>query len=221
MEAQRHMSPRSAGLASRSGARTRRDVRRPDRTDAILSATYALLTEVGYDGLTVDAVAARARSSKATIYQRWPSKRELIVDAYQRAGRGSFHLNTTGDTLTADLTALLQATRDVSGTDDARAFISMLAASQHDSTIATALRDNLAAPRATCRQIVGRAVDRGELPLGVDTDGIAERIVKVMIGQAIAHQLVLGATNDEAFAADLVENVMLPMLKEIAARHQG
>jgi hypothetical protein len=42
-----------------------------------------------------------------------------------------------------------------------------------------------------------------------------------MIGQAIAHQLVLGATNDEAFAADLVENVMLPMLKEIAARHQG
>ena len=44
--------------------------------------TLQLLQEHGYDRLTVDAVAAAARASKATVYRRWPSKAELVLAAF-------------------------------------------------------------------------------------------------------------------------------------------
>ena len=47
-----------------------------DREDEILDATLTLLFEVGYDRLTIDAVARRARASKATLYRRWDTKAE-------------------------------------------------------------------------------------------------------------------------------------------------
>ena len=50
--------------------------------DMILrDAALVLLAEVGYDRLTMDAVAARARAGKTTIYRRWPGKAELVVDS--------------------------------------------------------------------------------------------------------------------------------------------
>ena len=54
------------------------------RETAILQATLELLAESGYDQLTIDAVAARARCSKATIYRRWPGKAALVITAVRR-----------------------------------------------------------------------------------------------------------------------------------------
>src|SRR5437763_1448410 len=48
--------------------------------DAILEAAYAELSEVGYSAFSVEGVAARARSGKASIYRRWPTKQELVLD---------------------------------------------------------------------------------------------------------------------------------------------
>ena len=56
------------------------------REEAILLATLKLLAESGYDQMTVDAVAAEAHSSKATIYRRWPGKAALVVAAVRRYG---------------------------------------------------------------------------------------------------------------------------------------
>ncbi len=195
-------------------------VRRPDRTDAILAATYALLTEVGYEALTIDAVAARARASKATIYQRWASKRDLIIDAFQRAARQSLYPNVTGTSLLAELTSFVRATHEVSSNDDARAFVSLLAAAQQDPEIGDVLRAALTEPRRACREIVQRAIERGELP-ALDPDDCAERILEIVMGQVIAHQLVLGLPNDDAFVRDLVACVVLPVLQEMARIRQG
>ena len=52
-----------------------------DREQEILDATISGLAEVGYDRLTMDAVATEAKASKATLYRRWSSKPELVVDA--------------------------------------------------------------------------------------------------------------------------------------------
>ena len=52
-----------------------------DREAEILEATLEVLAEVGYDRLTMDAVAARAKASKATLYRRWNDKASLVVDA--------------------------------------------------------------------------------------------------------------------------------------------
>ncbi|HEY9378647.1 MAG TPA: helix-turn-helix domain-containing protein, partial [Jiangellaceae bacterium] len=56
-----------------------------EREDEILDATVRVLVNVGYDKLTLDAVAAEARASKATLYRRWKGKAELVVDAVHRA----------------------------------------------------------------------------------------------------------------------------------------
>ena len=51
------------------------------RDAALRDAALELLAEVGYDRLSMDAVAARAKASKMTIYRRWSSKAELVVAA--------------------------------------------------------------------------------------------------------------------------------------------
>src|SRR6187551_3405389 len=52
-----------------------------DREQQILDAALEVLADVGYDRLTMDAVAQRARASKATLYRRWNSKLRLVIDA--------------------------------------------------------------------------------------------------------------------------------------------
>src|SRR5436305_6813839 len=49
--------------------------------DAIRAAAFAELSEVGYTTFSVEAVAARARTGKASIYRRWPTKQELVMEA--------------------------------------------------------------------------------------------------------------------------------------------
>lgn len=57
--------------------------RKPEIGTAILDAALAVFGEVGYEGMTVEAVAARAGVGKATIYRRWSSKDDLIIAAIQ------------------------------------------------------------------------------------------------------------------------------------------
>src|SRR3954447_6644599 len=55
------------------------------RDAVILAATLEVLADVGYDRLTMDAVAARAKASKATLYRRWTNKVTLVIEALQHA----------------------------------------------------------------------------------------------------------------------------------------
>jgi AcrR family transcriptional regulator len=80
--------------------------RDPRADKAILAAAVALLTEVGFGGLTVDAVAHRAGVGKATIYRRWDSKERLVLDALSTEHQPLEAPNTGG--LRADLMALYE-----------------------------------------------------------------------------------------------------------------
>jgi AcrR family transcriptional regulator len=68
------------------------EARRPGRPRsakahrAILDAALALLVEQGYHGLSMEAVAARAGVGKTTIYRRWPSKQEIVIEAIGQVG---------------------------------------------------------------------------------------------------------------------------------------
>ena len=59
-------------------------VRGAARDAEILQATLDLLASDGYDQLTMDAVAARARAGKATLYRRWENKAQLVLDALEQ-----------------------------------------------------------------------------------------------------------------------------------------
>src|SRR3990170_4095168 len=76
----------------------------------ILEAALEVLAETGYDGMTIDMVAARARAGKATLYRRWPSKAELVIDAVACLKKDDYHpanLPDTG-TLRGDLVAMIK-----------------------------------------------------------------------------------------------------------------
>src|SRR5262249_7192709 len=71
-------SPAVGGAPAPKGPGRPRD---PEADRAILQATIELLSEEGYEGLSIESVAARAGVGKTTIYRRWPSKEPLVVDA--------------------------------------------------------------------------------------------------------------------------------------------
>jgi AcrR family transcriptional regulator len=81
--------------------------RDPSRDEAICEATLALFAEEGYAGVSIEGVAARAGVGKATIYRRFSSKEQLVVEAMRVGCHLTDHLPDTGD-LRADLTSMLQ-----------------------------------------------------------------------------------------------------------------
>ncbi|WIX93367.1 TetR/AcrR family transcriptional regulator [Amycolatopsis sp. DG1A-15b] len=58
---------------------------------AILDATLSLLTEVGYEQLSIEAVAGRSGAAKTTIYRRYPDKAALVAAAVERRSPRSPH----------------------------------------------------------------------------------------------------------------------------------
>ncbi|MGI5468428.1 TetR/AcrR family transcriptional regulator [Streptomyces sp. CA-132043] len=96
---------RKAPDAARRSERSRR---------AIFDAALSLVGEVGYQRLTIEGIAARAGVGKQTIYRWWPSKADVLLDAFTAEGEAEGHaagLPDTGD-LAADLKAVLRATVD-------------------------------------------------------------------------------------------------------------
>src|SRR5688572_4964508 len=78
---------------------------------AVLAATLELLVETGYDGLSVDAVAARACVHKTTVYRRWPTKAALVAAAATDRSEQLVPVPDTGS-LVGDLTALGRSVAD-------------------------------------------------------------------------------------------------------------
>ncbi|MBE1532554.1 TetR/AcrR family transcriptional regulator [Actinomadura algeriensis] len=88
--------------------------RRSERSRrAILDATRALISEVGYAKVSIEAIAARAGVGKQTIYRWWPSKGAVIFDSFlalsEDGSEGEPALPDTGD-LEADLKTVMRAT---------------------------------------------------------------------------------------------------------------
>ena len=106
--------PNSSRSRSARGGRPRDDA----REQAILDAAIDLVAEIGYDAMSIEAVAARAKSSKATIYRRWPGKAELVAEAMRRRSEPVLEdLPDTGS-LRGDLLALVQRMFDsINGVD--------------------------------------------------------------------------------------------------------
>src|SRR3712207_1138418 len=80
--------------------------RDPSRDDVIRAAILRLLGEVGYGALTMDAVAAEAGVGKATIYRRWRTKQDLVVDTVSEVNRAWTATADTGS-IEGDLRSLV------------------------------------------------------------------------------------------------------------------
>jgi AcrR family transcriptional regulator len=179
------------------------------RSRAILDATIELLAEVGYDRMTMDMVAARAKASKATIYRRWLDKTALVLDALRRLGSMTPDLVDTGS-LRGDLELYVResaaATTGITGS----LVVGLLAVASRDRELAALLSQRFHEEQLPA---IGALVDRARERHEVGPNADAALIGEVLPGIMLMHLLVLGLPADEAFIHRLVDDVLIPVLK--------
>jgi AcrR family transcriptional regulator len=187
------------------------EARRPGRPrsaevdQAIVAATVALFIELGYDGFSVEGVAARAGVSKATIYRRYPGKVELLLEAAAEIGRSVKGPIPDTGTLRGDLQALGRGYRRLLEDSDAgRAIPAMIVARRRDPELDHAHRGFIAERRAEAAGIVRRGVERGELPSDTDVD----LVVDLVAGPLFYRILINGDELDDRYVDRLVDTVL-------------
>lgn len=173
----------------------------------MLAVTLQLLQEHGYDRLTLDAVAATARASKATVYRRWPTKAELVLAAFTEGIRQAAVAPETGS-LRADLLQL--------------GHVICQQAYQHAGTIRAVLVEVSRNPelndvmqsqfieqrKALIRHILQEAVDRGE----IGAHAISDELWDLMPGYLIFRSIIPNRPPTDDTVKSLVDDVVLPSL---------
>jgi AcrR family transcriptional regulator len=178
-------------------ARARSDV----REEAILLAAMELLSEVGYDRMSVEAVADRARASKATVYRRWSGKAALVEAAVRRyAGTAVATLEPTGD-LRADLLALVNGLRESLLGQDAALILGMLGAMRDDDVLARIVREAVLEHKHDAFAALLPDADHAWL-------------AEITSAALLSRLLVTGGPLDDEFLAKLVDTVLLPQLEK-------
>ncbi|MFD4022638.1 TetR/AcrR family transcriptional regulator [Streptomyces sp. NPDC058576] len=169
----------------------------------VLDAVRTELGEHGYEGLTVEGVAARAGVHRATVYRRWQDVGGLLADVLDAAGEDDWAPPDTGS-LRGDLTALNQQIQDSLVVRPS--IPQALMAASFRSTRAADAQQRLWEDRyARCEAVVERAVERGELPPHTD----ARRLL-IAATAPLYHQLVLLRTApDPGMPADAANTAAL------------
>lgn len=141
---------------------------RADR--AILDATVDLLVEQGYQGMSIEGVAARAGVGKTTIYRRWRSKEDLVVDAIEELIL-DVKPKDTGSLRDDLIDLLVQLQTVLTSTRAGEVFPRMLPEIAAASPLGRVWLEKVVQPRfAMIGSMLRRAVDRGELPERVDLE---------------------------------------------------
>jgi AcrR family transcriptional regulator len=181
-----------------------------DRRTAICEAVFELLGEVGYDRMSMDAVAARARASKATIYRAWPNKPDLVMEAIKHRFGEARQPTDTGS-LRGDLVAQLRFACGLACSEDGAVVSGLLTAATRNPELSQYLHLHLyETKRQIYDVIIGRAIARGELTHGNDA-GMLHEIVHALV---LARRLMNLGPLDDAYAERVVDRVLLPVLRE-------
>jgi AcrR family transcriptional regulator len=181
------------------------------REQEILDAALQVLADVGYDRLTMDAVAHQAKASKATLYRRWNSKATLVVEALART-KGIPEVPDTGD-LRSDLLAAFCGHGGLTDEDTTSTFGAVVTAVTTDPEFAAEFRKQVVGPKSqVSRTVFQRAQERGELRDDIDLD----LVVPALAGIVLHRVFVLGEHPDAALIERAVDQIILP-----AVRPQG
>jgi AcrR family transcriptional regulator len=177
------------------------------RETELLVVTLQLLQEHGYDRLTVDAVAAAARASKATVYRRWPSKAELVLAAFIEGVRQVAVAPETG-TLRGDLLRVGEMVCR-QGQQHAGAIRAVLVEVSRSPALNDVMQQQFIEQRkALMGRILQQAVDRGE----VDQAAINDELWDLMPHYLIFRSIFPGRPPTEHTVEALVDEVIIPSL---------
>jgi AcrR family transcriptional regulator len=182
--------------------------RDPARDARILDAALALISEVGYDRMTVDAIAERAGVSKPTIYRRWNCKPEIVADAIrQRKEQRTFA--DTGS-LRGDLLAVVHALGASLSDEDAHLAAGLTGLLRSSPEFAVIFREHVVeTERARWAELLERAAGRGELVAGA---AVSPLFLDLAPSLVFTRVMLAREPVDDPFVAELVDRILLPVL---------
>ncbi len=179
------------------------------RDIAIEKATVELLREIGYESITMDLVALRARVSKATIYRRWKNKAALVADAVHHYAFCKMPVIDTGS-LRGDLIEVISEKVKIMKSADGQLIAGLMCTARNDADLFELLHQPLSEKASAAGSaIFDRAVLRGEISVDAKREQVFQ-LVPAIIGfrvfmsrESITHK----------FIEDLVDDVLLPVLQ--------
>ncbi|MCW2770215.1 MAG: TetR/AcrR family transcriptional regulator [Aeromicrobium sp.] len=181
--------------------------RDPGRDEAIIDASIDVLVRDGYDRLSMEGVAAAAGVGKATVYRRWSSKAELVIDAMASLKPAIDTIDT--GSLEGDIELLTAASCSPHSQRLFEVMVSICSALPREPELLEAFQTRFTEPRiARTTRVLERARDRGELGAEVDIAMAANLVPSLMLQRA----LMTGRPAGRAYAEQVVGSVLLPVL---------
>lgn len=179
------------------------------RDVVIEKATVEILREVGYEQLTIEAVAARAQVSKATIYRRWKNKAALVADAVHHYAFSKMPIIDTGS-LRGDLIEAVTEKAKVMKSADGQLIAGLMCTARNDADLAELLHQPLSEKASAAGSAVfDRAVLRGEIPADAKRE-----IIYQIVPSVIAFKVLMSRESiTRKFVESLVDDVLLPVLQ--------
>ncbi|MFF8292908.1 TetR/AcrR family transcriptional regulator [Streptomyces sp. NPDC016309] len=178
---------------------------------AILDAALDQLSTVGWNGLTMEGVAAGARTGKAAVYRRWPSKEDLVADAL-RAGLPTFDEAADLGGIRADLSAVCLRMRDAMYSKPGQALRAVI----HECDTVTARRfqglivDGVIEPfTRLLQEVVRRGIERGD----VRADATDRMVGDVVPALMMYRSKMCASEWTDADVAEMIDRVMIPLLR--------
>ncbi|MEU6095912.1 TetR/AcrR family transcriptional regulator [Streptomyces sp. NPDC047079] len=178
---------------------------------AILDAALEQLSTVGWNGLTMEGVAAGAQTGKAAVYRRWSSKEDLVADALQ-AGLPRFDVAPDLGSVREDLLALCRQAREAMYSRPGFALRSVI----HECDTLQAERfhgvivEGVVEPTITLlREVINRGIERGE----VRADAANGYVLDVMPAMMMYRSKMCGSEWNERDIEEMIDQLMIPLLR--------
>jgi AcrR family transcriptional regulator len=181
------------------------------RDAEILKAALDVLAETGYEAMSIDMVATRAKAGKATIYRRWDTKGHLVLDAVSSLKDTALSPDRLPDTgsLRGDMIAMINPRWLGESEHRIKILSGLMSLLYRAPELAAAVDTAIVEPSAAAyRQLMARAVERGEIPASTDIDTLA----LVIPSMSVYRVMFTRGCADRTFHETLVDEVMLPAL---------
>jgi AcrR family transcriptional regulator len=178
---------------------------------AILDAALEQLSTVGWNGLTMEGVAAGAQTGKAAVYRRWPSKEDLVADALQ-AGLPRLDAAPDLGSVREDLLALCRQARDAMFSRPGSALRSVI----HECDTMQAERfhavivEGVVEPTIKLlREVITRGIARGEVRADAANGYVFDAVPAMMMYRS----KMCGCEWSDRDIEEMTDQLMMPLLR--------
>jgi AcrR family transcriptional regulator len=178
--------------------------RRSKSNEAILDTTFELLKEIGFQNLTIEGIAKRAKVGKTTIYRWWGSKGALAVEAFLKKVEPSIYFEESGSAAN-DISQQMKKLADIFGSEEGRIIREILATAQFDNETLLIFKDGFLKPRRlAAKDILQRGIQNGEFKESIEFDLILD-----MLYGPIYYRLITGDIPNDPIFLQALENIVL------------